>query len=304
VPRDVERLARILTGTGCGLVLGSGGARGMAHIGVLRALAEEGISIDVVGGTSSGSFLGAQVAMGWDYRTILESNRAIVALGRKLVDFTIPMVSFINARRFRQVIDETFGDREIEDLPTKFFCVSCDLTSSDAVVHERGLMRHVIRASCSIPSVFPPVPIDGHLLVDGAVVDALPVGVLKRLLGGGTAIAGDVSQDHFFQGDPAPLEYGGGKLLWHRLTRRGIEYPNLLSILLRAGEVGGSKQRRSSIPLADIYIRPELGRMGMLDHSPERFDLAVEAGYTAARKAIDSWRARQAMRESGDAASA
>lgn len=300
VPNDVERLARILTGAGYGLVLGSGGARGMAHIGTLRALAEEGIPIDVVGGTSSGSFLAAQVAMGWDYRTILESNRAIVGLGRKLADFTFPMVSFISARRFTQVIAETFGDRLIEDLPTKYFCVSCDLTTATKMVHERGLVRRFVRASCSIPGILPPVSEQGHLLVDGAVVDAIPTGVLKRVLGGGTAIAGDVSQDHFFQGDPAPAEqFTGSQLLWRRLTGRGLDYPNFISLVIRAGEVGGSAARRAAIPLADIYVQPDLGRMGVLDHAPERFEQAVEAGYVAGRAAVAAWRARQEITAAG-----
>jgi NTE family protein len=291
---DVARVARRIAGHGVGLALGGGGARGMAHIGVLRAFDEEGIPIDVVGGASMGAFLASQRALGWDWQTMAAANRELIGRARKLFDLTVPLVSFLAARRIDDVLERMFGDRRIEDLWTTCFCVSCNLSRADLVVHQRGLVRRFVRASAALPGVLPPLCEAGELLVDGSVVNSVPVDVVRSLLGEGIAAGVDVSLDVFLDGDAQLAErYSGTQLLWQRLRSLGrgrVAHPGILSIMVRAAEVGSVSTRMAQRPRADIYVVPPLGTMSMFDIG--RFDETVELGYRAGLEAIAEWRAR------------
>jgi NTE family protein len=266
----------------------------MAHIGVIRAFEEEGIPIDVVGGTSMGAFIASQHAMGWDWRTLADANRELIGRARKLFDLTVPLVSFLAARRIDAVLADTFGERRIEDLWTSFFCISCNLSRADLVVHRRGLVRRFVRASAALPGVLPPLCENGELLVDGSVVNSVPVDVLRSIIPHGTAVGVDVSLDIFLDGDGQLAErYSGTQLLWQRLKgvgRRRVAHPGILGIMTRAAEVGSVSNRMAQRPRADIYVIPALGGMSMFETG--RFDETVELGYEGARAAIAEWRAR------------
>jgi predicted acylesterase/phospholipase RssA/CRP-like cAMP-binding protein len=291
---DLARLARRITGHGVGLALGGGGARGMAHIGVIRAFDEEGIPIDVVGGASMGAFIASQRALGWDWETMAAANRELIGRARKLFDLTVPLVSFLAARRIDDLLEKVFGDRRIEDLWTTCFCVSCNLSRAELVVHQRGLVRRFVRASAALPGVLPPLCEAGELLVDGSVVNSVPIDVVRGLLGDGIAAGVDVSLDVFLDGDAQLAErYSGTQLLWQRLRsfgRRKVAHPGILSIMVRAAEVGSVSTRMAQKPSADIYVIPPLGSMSLFDTG--RFDESVELGYRAGLEAIAEWRAR------------
>ena len=141
-PGDLARLARVLTGNAVGLVLGGGGARGFAHIGVLRALRELGVPVDLVGGTSIGAIIGAQIATGLGASEIQEAGRE---QSTSLFDPTLPIVSLSSGRRLGARLLDTFGGLEIEDLPIPFFCVSTNLTEASEVIHRRGALTSAIR---------------------------------------------------------------------------------------------------------------------------------------------------------------
>ena len=126
---DLQRLARRIGGRAVGLVLSGGGARGMAHNGVVRALAELGIPVDHVGGSSMGAIVGGQAAFGWSWERMLEHNERVWTDRRLRLDFTLPTVSFFSGRRTRLIFDDTFGDADIADAPVPFFCTSVDLSA-------------------------------------------------------------------------------------------------------------------------------------------------------------------------------
>ena len=131
----------MLTGRAIGLVLGGGGARGLAHIGVVRAIEEAGVPIDLVGGTSAGAIIGGQVASGWDSARILAESRRVLVEDGSLNDFTLPLVALLRGNRYIRMLDKLYRERRIEDLPISFFCVSANLTRSTCMVHRSGLAR-------------------------------------------------------------------------------------------------------------------------------------------------------------------
>ena len=169
--------ARRLVGRSVGLVLSGGGARAFAHLGVIEELVEAGIKIDRVGAVSLGSVVGAGFAAGRSPAEISELFRAGFLDVNPTGDYTIPVFSMIRGARTRSLLEGYLGERRIEELHRRFFCVSCDLVGREAVVHRVGRMRDAVLASLSIPGVFPPVVTpDGRLLVDGGVLDNLTGG--------------------------------------------------------------------------------------------------------------------------------
>jgi len=212
-PEDMARLARMVTGTGYGLVLGGGGPRGFAHLGVLRALEEAGVPIDVVGGTSIGALMGAISALGMDDAERVA--RAVTAFTRsgRLVSPTLPLVALSSGRRVDRLLAEHLGPAMIEDLPQRFFCVSANLTTAEEVIHERGPLWPAVRASLSLPGIFPPVYADGHLLIDGGALDNVPVEVMRARVGNGCVIAVDLSPEM----EPmTAVPFGPGLSGWRR----------------------------------------------------------------------------------------
>ncbi|MCP5466468.1 MAG: patatin-like phospholipase family protein [Sinobacteraceae bacterium] len=197
---DVPRVARLLTGTAVGLVLSGGGARGCAHLGVIRALREQGVPIDMVGGTSIGAIMGAAAAYGWPDEQMLQVFRRTFVDSNPLGDYTLPLVSLVAGRRVSSRLRREFGDVAIEDLPLPFYCVSANLTLGHAAVHRSGELWRWLRASVAIPGVLPPVMHHGEVFVDGATINNLPVDVMREA-GRGLVIGVDVGADRTFTTD-------------------------------------------------------------------------------------------------------
>ena len=184
VREDLGRLARILAGCAMGLTLGGGGARGFAHIGVIRALEEARIPIDMICGVSMGAIIAGQYAMGWDWPTMIRSNKRLLADKWLNTDLALPLFSLSSGRRFRSALKTFFGEIEIEDLWLTYFCTSCNLSSSQLVVHRRGRLWWSVNASNAIPGLLPPVLHGGQLLIDGGVLNNHPGDLLKEVCGG------------------------------------------------------------------------------------------------------------------------
>ena len=192
---DLARVARLIGGHATGLVLSGGGARGFAHIGVLRALREAGIAVDYVAGCSAGAIVGAGIAADWDDAHLATALRAAFVEDDPLSDFTLPLVAMHSGHKVSQVLKRTFGEGDIEDLPLPFFCVSTDLSEGVLHVHERGPLWITLRATSAIPGVVPPVFHERRVLVDGGVMDNLPVEEMRHRLGG-DIIAVDVGGNY------------------------------------------------------------------------------------------------------------
>jgi NTE family protein len=173
-----------------GLALGSGGARGFAHVGVIKALRDAEIPIDYIAGSSMGALVGAFYGAGMD---IEQLYKLAAAFRRKYyLDFTVPKMGFIQGHKAKELIRIFTKDKKIEELDPPVAIVATDLMNGEKVVFKKGSVVDAVRASISIPGIFVPEKIDGRMFVDGGVVDRVPISVAKEM-GADIVIAVDVS---------------------------------------------------------------------------------------------------------------
>ncbi|GAB3710883.1 patatin-like phospholipase family protein [Spirosoma flavus] len=290
--RDMARLARILSGTAIGLVLAGGGAKGFAHIGVLRALQEWEIPLDFVGGTSVGGLVAATFSFD---EAIDQTTKHL----RKAAHFNptkdynlLPFISLIRGRRIEQMIQTCIADftgndnPSIEDSWLTFFTLSSNYTQAREEVHTRGSMIKYLRATSAIPGVFPPV-IDGNdLLVDGGTFNNFPADVMSRL-GVGKVIGVDLSIDKprklNMEQIPSPSAMLRDRF---RPTRqRKYRLPSLMSIMLNATLLYSSARRNENIRHTDLYFNPDVSRYGIMNWSS--YDDIVQKGYEHALEILN-----------------
>ncbi len=286
-PKDLEKLARFLTGSAVGLVLSGGGARGFAHIGVIRALSERGIPIDAVGGTSMGAVIAAQHALGWDWRLLAQVNRDTWARCEPQRNYTLPLVALNSGRRMDRTLKDMFGAARIETLPLLFFCVSTNLTLAREKIHREGELWKAVRASVSIPGIGPPAIENGEILIDGGLLNNLPVGAMKNFCPG-AVLAVDVSEQLEFKSTLAEsYTVSGWKLLGQRLNpfSRAPDLPSILDILYRTTTVGGIGAIESARAAADFCFVPPVAGFGVFDW--RAVDAIIEAGYRDAERRLD-----------------
>jgi predicted acylesterase/phospholipase RssA/CRP-like cAMP-binding protein len=288
-PADFDRLARLLTGRAVGLVFGGGFARGLAHVGVLQALDELDIPIDLIGGSSMGAMIAAQHLLGWDGDRILKEVPA--AFAKSFDDMTIPFLAFKRGGKYSRAVQRFFGDVRIEDLRLPYFCTSSNLNRADLKIHTAGPLAGALLATTRAPGVFPPVVIDGELHVDGGLINNVPVDVMKTFSNQGIVIGVDVSPPHELK---PVTDYGddvsGWQAIWHRFNpaRDKRRYrPSLLLVLMRLIEFGGISYRRQNASRADVYVAPDLLRFKRNDfHAAQEIK---DVGYAAARSSLDAW---------------
>jgi predicted acylesterase/phospholipase RssA/CRP-like cAMP-binding protein len=266
-PADLGRLARYLTGRSVWLVLGGGGAKGFAHLGVVRAMEEVGLPIDGLAGSSIGSAMAALVAMGIPTDELV--GRA-ERLFHRLLDYTPPVSGIIAGKRITRSIAEGVADRDLADTWLPLRCMSTNLTRSTAVIHRSGELQRALRASVSIPGVMPAVAYGEDLHVDGGVMNNLPVDVARRENPTGTVIASDVAPvlGPSAKGDHGLYVTGSGQLA-RRFTpgMTAPRVPRLMPTLMRSLLVAAAQQRDRGVEerLADLHLQFELRGVGLLD---------------------------------------
>ncbi len=286
---DYERLARFLTGRARSLVLSGGGARGFAHIGVLRAFREANIPVDQVGGTSMGSIIAGHYALDHDIPTMTERIRDGFLKQKLYLDTTVPLVALISAHKLVSMLKGMYGETAIEDLWTRYFCVSANLTRAEAMIHRDGPLWLGIRASISVPGVAPPVFHNGNLLVDGGVLNNLPADI-ARTLAPGKVVAVDVASKVDLTGPDHTLpSLSGWRLLWSRLTPFGTKHdiPTIFHILTRSAMLTTISNAESIRASADLYLQPPTQGISLFEWSA--LDELVETGYRYTLEQLEQW---------------
>jgi NTE family protein/lysophospholipid hydrolase len=269
------------------MVLGGGGARGFAHVGVLRALQEAGVPIDFIGGASMGSMPGATYALGWGDEEVMRAFRKVfVETAMPTQAYTLPLLSVFSPQRGERAMQRAFGDTLIEDLWLGYFCVASNITRGTLLVQRRGLLWRAMRASGSFPGLFPPVPERGELLVDGGLLNNLPIDVMQTLCPG-PVIASDVSREVELQVDPEmEISPSAGRMLWSRINPWSprIHFPGLGPVLLRSVECRDAPQKLALRESAAWYLAPPIGRFSLTDVG--RLTEIVEIGYRYTRERL------------------
>lgn len=293
---DFSRLARVLTGNAIALVLGGGGARGCSQVGIMRALCEAGIPVDLTGGTSIGSLMGALYAEDRSHSRLRIRAREwameMTSVFRKVLDLTYPITSMFSGASFNSGINNVFKSKQIEDLWIPYFNITTDITASAMRVHTDGSLWRYVRASMSLSGYLPPLcdPKDGHLLMDGGYINNLPADV-ARSMGAKVVIAIDVGS----RDETNLTNYGdslsGWWLLWKRLNplAEKVKVLNMAEIQTRLAYVCCVRQLES-VKSSDYceYIRPPIDRYRTLEFG--KFDEIAEVGYQHGKTVFDVWR--------------
>ena len=243
-----------------GLALGSGSARGLAHIGVLKALEEMEIEVDIISGSSAGALIGGLYSTGISPTMI--KNLAIQIDKKMWTDFTMPKKGIIKGEKIQEILKLITADRNIENLDKKLIIVATDLKTGEEIIFTEGPIHTAIRASISIPGVFEPVEYMGRTLVDGGVVDRVPISVLKNM-GADIVIGVDVG-----------------------FSRYQSKFIHMFDIILQSIDIMSKQIMEADLSLADLIISPPLSHI----ESP-RFELVEECtqiGYEATMAKKDS----------------
>ncbi len=285
---DLARVARFIANEAVGLVLGGGGERGGAHIGIIKALIEKKVQFDYIGGTSIGAFCGALAAQ---ELSIDQMESIVLSLRDNFkMDYTLPLVSLFKGRIFESELRNLVPNIFIEDLPIPYFAVSSNMTQALPLIHKRGRIVTAIRCSTAIPGLLPPSVIDGDLIVDGGLLNNVPVDIMRKELGGGKIICSDISKlvemkDNYI----AESAFSGWSLAKDWLFRQGkYNIPNIVSILMRAGDLASTYDYLVKNPPkhVDILFRPPVGNFGVLPSG--NMSEIINTGYEYAVEVLDS----------------
>ena len=256
-----------------GLALGSGAARGIAHIGVLKVLERMGIVPQMIAGTSIGSIIGAIYAKELDADRLeqyaMEWSRWKTT---QLLDPALPRVGLIKGRKVEAILDSYLGEESFSDLKVPFACVAVDIDTGEEVVIREGLVARGVRASISIPGIFVPVERDGRLLVDGGLVNPVPVSTVEEM-GADFIIAVNVL--------PNPV----GRFSQERAGEGNMGI-NIFEILMQTVHVAANLIARASLEGADVVIEPDVSHVNSTD-----FHLASECiprGIEAAERVLST----------------
>ena len=247
-------------------MLSGGGARAFAHLGVLDELRAQGIQIDRYAGASMGAIVSGIAAMGATTDVLHEIFIRSFVKQNPSRDYTLPTYSLIRGARTRKLLGEVFGDRRIEELEHRFFCVSADLFARELVVHRTGPAAQAVYSSLAIPGVYPPVASgDGRLLVDGGVMNNLPVEAMAASAEG-PIIAVDVSHRGGAVAPPVRPKLEPLRRPFRRLLTGSEEpVPRVGETLLRTMALGSIDTVGAGERHADLVIAPQIEGVRMLE---------------------------------------
>lgn len=278
-----------------GLALGGGGARGLAHVGVIKALEREDIPIDFIAGTSVGSVVGAFYALHKDSQKLLTTARQLADKMNKYqnqLDFNqfnqfekedkkifpwVKLTDFIKRGYFlhtelkktylndgmmiKKLYSEIFGERLFSETKLPFIAVAADLISGEEIFLNKGKITPALMASCAIPGIFPPVQFQNKLLVDGGIIDNIPIKAVRKM-GANLVIASNISKK----------------------LKRKTEFKNAIDILLRSEKITSNELRKEQLETADFIISPEIHHVDWWNFSKPK--QCIHLGEEATNKVI------------------
>jgi len=255
-----------------GLALGGGGAKGFAHIGVLKVLEENNIPIDMVSGTSIGSMIGAFHCAGYSANHMIMENKDLK--WKKLLDFCLSKRCFIKGNKIEEFLRKKLENKNFEDLNKPLFITAVDIDKKEEIIFNKGDLVKAIRASISIPGIFPPVEISNRILIDGGWLDPLPIEILKKE-GAEIIIAVNLSK---FSEKKSIKEKA--------VATQNKKIPNMANALIKSFQVIESRVAKLTLEgaNADIIISPEVGNIKVQDF--DKAEQLIKLGEEAAQKQI------------------
>ncbi len=285
--RAMRRIARRTAGVAVGLALGGGGARGLAHIGVLEVFEKEDIPIDLVGGTSIGSIVAAMYANGHTPAEMKNLCQTHIVDRKPLNDYTFPRTAILRGRKAERIMRDIYGDVLIEELPIPYFSVGADLITGREVILDQGPLWESVRASMSLPGVLPPFRYrDEFALVDGGVANNVPGDVLKHR-GAEFCIAVNIAPERgsYFNFN-LPKQHGWfGRLLRRNSALRNfLDAPTIMRVIMRSINVSSIEITNMRSRNFDVHLLPAVGEFDLFDF--DKLDTLVERGREAAQERL------------------
>jgi NTE family protein len=295
---DYERLERFFSKTAVGLVLSGGGIKGFAQLGMIRALIENNIPIDMIAGCSSGAIAAACYAYTMDHTRAIEMYTLLIhsmtaSLSKR--SLTWPVISLFNGGVVTRKLEETFGALNIEDLCIPFFCVSSNITACEEVVHRMRSLSFALRCSAALPGIWPMVAIDGKLHGDGGIFNNLPVDIMRKLLGDENEIFAlqvstlEKKPPHY--NFPSVINLKDILLFKLGLSHKDYKFPSFLEVLSSAALSGSVRREAENTALADCTIRPDVSGISLLKLKKDQsYESIIELGYQAAMSEIAKYK--------------
>jgi NTE family protein len=287
---DISRLWRFLRGEALGFVACGGGAYCAAHVGIYRAFREAGIGFDLIGGTSGGAAMAAAFAQDLDPFEIDAGVHRMFIEGRALARYTLPRYSLLDHTHFDAHLEKAYGSIRIEDLWKPYFAVSANLSDYELEVHRSGSLWCAIRASAAIPGLLPPFYTnDGRMLVDGSVIDNVPIETMHRLKNGPNVVVSfDTAESRRYSIDYTTLPKRR-EMIWRLLNPTSAHKlpsaPSAATVLVRSLMANRSHFERNLAPDDWLVIPPTPVDMGALDW--RRHSELMESAYAYTRSAIE-----------------
>ncbi|TGL63940.1 alpha/beta hydrolase [Leptospira ognonensis] len=298
--QTIDRLLRGILGKSIGLALGGGGAKGFAHLGILRSIEESRVPIDMVSGTSAGSIFAALISMGYDSeRSKIQAKKLWV--DRDLLnEYTIPVLSLVAGKKYTEAIRDFFGEIQIEDLWIPYYAVSTDLSNSESHIHSDGSLWKAIRASTSLPGIVPPFIEEGVVFVDGGVMDNVP-GLLLKEKGAGPVISVDVFGDiypdqdkeltnYFDKSSPGVLDHPIVQLT-NLINFKNIfqpKFPPIGDIIIRSILVSSRERIRQTEKVSELFLQIPTNNFGVLEWFS--YEKLIELGYICSKSKIQNFK--------------
>jgi NTE family protein len=278
--KNIQRLARKIAQRVVGIALSSGNARGMAHIGVLKVLEDEGIPIDMIAGTSAGAVFGSLYAAGRPFKEIIEFAEGVrhkynFITGFRFWDFRVPpRAGLIKGEKVLEYFRKVLSNKTFDDLSIPMYIIATDLISGEEIVFDRGPVAEAVRASMSVIGVLEPAPVAGRFLIDGGSVNPVPSQLLADR-GANIILASNVIPS-----------------LEDRLNRRELKregkVPNAFGIIMGAMEIMESEIIRTRMGPVDVLISPNIARYSTFEY--DKVQELIKRGEEAARAQLSTIR--------------
>lgn len=285
-------IARVICRTTQGIAFGGGGARALSEIGILSEFERHKIEFDHVAGTSMGALIAALYAQGLTAREMSERFKELLPDDKGLLRYNLPLISFFRDKSVNRILRRLFGKTRIEDLPKPLTVIAADLISGQEIRITRGLVWRAVRASMSLPVIFPPVKYRNYYLVDGGAINNVPGNALReqgveRVLGiNCTPLKDDAISEYLIETNLFQLLKPGDKF-WANLKRvlkalrLFLTRPPILQIANRAMMLEGSELIRQKSREFDLLLSPDVARFGLFEF--DRREEIIDAGRYYAR---------------------
>lgn len=292
---DIHRIARFIRGCTIGIACAGGGAKGMAHVGIIKTFLENGVPIDYFCGTSAGALAAAAAAMDMGNEEFVNClyELAVESPTRRKNMNIIPIISIMKGEDLDRCMHKYFGHVNIEDLWINFSCMASNMTKRKPVIIDRGPLDQAVRASIALPGVFPPVVRGNDLWVDGALINNLPINILQNNnIAIKIAVTLHKNKDNKLNYNKVPDSW---QYIINTVKGKKIKTPKITSLMMESMLLASYSQYKDALKLADLHLHPPVDKVGLLQW--HRYLELVRIGSEYADEVLSTPEAKELFKE-------